>query len=69
MRMRELRQKKGLTQGELAEAVGVKTPSIVAWESGKNLPRPRRTAALLNALDCTFEELFEEEDFKRRKRC
>nr|DAG67111.1 MAG TPA: helix-turn-helix XRE-family like protein [Caudoviricetes sp.] len=68
MRIKEMRQRKGLTQSDLAKAVGVKQPSVVSWENGSHLPSPRRTGALLKVLDCTFEELFEEEDFKRAKR-
>ena len=68
LRLKQIRLKRGLTQCDIAKAAGVKQPSVVSWENGSHLPSPRRTGALLKVLDCTFEELFEEEDFKRAKR-
>ena len=37
-RIRELREKKRLTQPELAEKINIKRPSITAYESGNQLP-------------------------------
>ena len=37
-RIRELREKKRLTQPELAEIIEIKRPSITAYESGNQLP-------------------------------
>ena len=37
-RIKELREKKRLTQPELAEIINIKRPSITAYESGNQLP-------------------------------
>lgn len=44
-RMAQLRKQRGMTQGELAERLGVEQPTIQRWESGKREPK--------------FEQLFE----------
>lgn len=38
-KLRRLRKAKGLTQGELAEKVGVGINTIVRYETGKNSPK------------------------------
>ena len=40
MTIREAREKKGMTQQELAKAVGVKAVSICRYELGQRAPRP-----------------------------
>ena len=44
--MRELREKAGLTQGELAERLGVTQSTITYWETGKCYPRPDKLLKL-----------------------
>lgn len=36
---REIRVRAGLTQAEVAEAIGVSRPAIVRWERGERVPR------------------------------
>lgn len=36
--IRDARQKKNMSQGALAEALGVTQPSVSAWEAGRSLP-------------------------------
>lgn len=36
---RALRLQAGLTQAEVAEAIGVSRPAVVRWESGERTPR------------------------------
>ena len=38
-KLRRLKKAKGLTQGELAEKVGVDIKTIVRYETGKNSPK------------------------------
>ena len=38
--MRRLRSALGLSQGELAERIGVALPTVHRWEAGKSVPRP-----------------------------
>ena len=49
MRLAEMRERKGWSQAELAEALGVTQSAVGNWESGIRTPRPqtlRRMAAL-----------------------
>jgi transcriptional regulator with XRE-family HTH domain len=54
-RLRELREEKGLTQGQLAELVGVKRDAVARWEADVREPGWSNVVALANALgvDCT----------------
>ena len=45
-----LRQKMALTQEDLAIAVGVASPSISGWESGRTAPDPGNFARLVDVL-------------------
>ena len=36
--LKELRKQKGLTQGQLAEMLGVSDRSVSRWENGNNMP-------------------------------
>ena len=38
-RLRELREKRGLTQAELAKRLGVGRTTVTLWERGDNRPR------------------------------
>ena len=50
-RRRYLRERAAISQGALADAVGVRTSAISRWESGKRQPRPGRAlAAYVEAL-------------------
>jgi putative transcriptional regulator len=60
--MKELRAKLGLTQGELADAVGVRRETIVFLEQGKYNPSLRLAHAVAKRLDVTVEELFSFDD-------
>ena len=51
-RIRELRKKKGLTQVEMAEALGVGVSTVAMWESGKRIP----SFKLLNDLSDLFDK-------------
>jgi transcriptional regulator with XRE-family HTH domain len=44
--LRRLRQEKGLTQREVAEAVGVSQGVVAHWENGRCAPSPRRMGRL-----------------------
>ena len=51
------RKKAGLTQGELAEKVGVKRLTIWAYESGRRKPNQEMLERLAVALNCTIDDL------------
>lgn len=54
-RLRELRERAGLTQAQLADAVGVKVLAVTRWERGEREPGWSNIVALAAALgvDCT----------------
>ena len=56
--LKELRQKMGLTQTQLAEMVGSSKNTISSIETGQFCPTAYLAALLCIALDCKFEDLF-----------
>lgn len=53
LRMKEARRNKGMTQRELAEAIGAKHNSISNWENGQNHPNMNTIERICNALEIT----------------
>lgn len=60
MRIKQLREAKGIRQTELASALGVNQNTVSMWESEAALPRTRDLPQLARALGVTINELFEE---------
>lgn len=58
MKIRELRQARGLSQARVAEDVGVSKPSVCKWETGVSVPRTELLPLLARVLDCSIDELF-----------
>jgi len=57
-RIRELRTSKGLTQEQLAKAVGVRRETIVFLEQGKYNPSLLLAHNVAQALGTTIDQLF-----------
>ncbi len=57
-RLKRARAEKGLTQGQLAEMVGVSRNTISSIETGQFNPTAKLALILCIALDKKFEELF-----------
>ena len=57
-----LRKKKGLTQAELAAAVGVSTSAVGNWEAGLRRPRYDTLLRLASVLDVTIDDLLSPPD-------
>jgi len=51
-RLAEVRRRCGLTQRQLAKAVGVQLTTVQNWERGRTGLPAKRLAALANALHC-----------------
>jgi putative transcriptional regulator len=60
--MKEYRARLGLTQGQLAEAVGARRETIVFLEAGKYNPSLRLAHAVAARLGATVDELFSFDD-------
>ena len=56
--IREMRQKQGLSQIELADKLQVNQTAVSQWERGAAYPSCDKIPALANALGCTIDELF-----------
>ena len=52
-----MRLAKGMTQGQLAEAVGCLPKDICRWERGVRRPNINSAIKLANALDCKIDDL------------
>ncbi len=57
-RLREMRNKKGLSQSELAQIVGVSRQTISSIENGQFNPTAKIALILCIALDQKFEDMF-----------
>ena len=56
-KLKALRKKAGLTQEELAEAIGVHSVTVSQWESDTYLPKTQNIKALAKALDVPENDL------------
>ncbi|MFG2985713.1 helix-turn-helix domain-containing protein [Streptomyces sp. NPDC048258] len=56
--LRKVRRAADLTQGDIAERLGVSVPAVVGWESGKSAPDGEKLPALARALGMRLDELF-----------
>ena len=59
-RIKELREKAGMSQVELARRVRMASPNLSAIECGRLAPWPRIKKKLARVLKTTLEELFPE---------
>lgn len=53
------RERKGLTQTQLAEKIGVKFQSVQGWEKGRTRPSSKRFSEIAGALGITVQDLLE----------
>ncbi|MBY6275395.1 helix-turn-helix transcriptional regulator [Symbiobacterium thermophilum] len=59
LRVREWREKRGLSQWDLARSLGVHTNTIYLWEKGVCVPSRRHLIALADKLGCRVPDLFD----------
>ena len=57
--LKELRAKNGLTQGQLAKAIGVSPGNVGDWETGKSKPGYNALAALTRIFEVSADYLLE----------
>lgn len=64
-RIRELRQKAGMTQSQLAFRLDLKSASTVTmWENGSRKPPSTILPLLADVLHCTVDELYTKKEDK-----
>ena len=61
MRLRELRNKSGLTQNEIATRLGVSGQTILNWENGIYEPKINQLIQLADLFNVTVDYLVERE--------
>lgn len=59
MRIRELRERRGLVRVQVADALGVTQAAVYKWESGRASPSADKLPALAEVLNCTIDELYD----------
>ena len=57
LRLRELRERRGLSQRQVAEQMKVTPGAVARWELGDNKPTMDNLLALAALLDCTTDAL------------
>lgn len=56
-RIREFRERRDLSQDEVAKVLGVNRTAVVKWETGANSPRLEKIVALAKLYRCTVDDL------------
>lgn len=56
-RFRELRERRDLSQEEVAKVLGVNRTAVVKWETGANKPRLDKVVELAKLFRCTVDDL------------
>lgn len=64
LRIKELREEAGLSQPQLADAMGVAQSAVSSWEAGTYLPRVRQLPLLAGVLGCDYNALFAEAPYR-----
>lgn len=59
-KIRLLRRNKGYTQQEFAEILGLSTNYLSDVERGKSFPRLDKLIAIMNTLECSADDIFED---------
>lgn len=57
-KIREYRERKGMTQRDLAASIGVDASAVSLWESGKTAPTANNIVKLASILGVTPGDLF-----------
>lgn len=58
MRIKELRERAGLTRIQLADHLGVSVVAVRKWELGTAKPNADKLPALADLLHCTIDALY-----------
>lgn len=64
MRIREMREARGITNAELARRCRVKPASVCQWESGKSNPTADKLPVIAAMLECAIGDLYEPDELR-----
>lgn len=64
MRIRELRERRGLTGTELARMTGVTLPAVIGWENGSKTPTTDKLPTIAAVLECEIGDLYDDETLR-----
>lgn len=64
MRIRELRERRGLTGTELARMTGVTLPAVIGWENGSKTPTTDKLPTIAAVLECEVGELYDADELR-----
>lgn len=67
-RLRELRQERGLTQGQVAQKLSLSVQAVSKWETGKNLPDIILLPEIADLYGVTIDALFGRRDESRENK-
>lgn len=54
---KKARERMGLTQKQIADAIGVDQSAVCLWETGKTFPRGKMLTRVASICNCTVDEL------------
>jgi transcriptional regulator with XRE-family HTH domain len=57
IKIKAIREKRGLTQKQLADRLGVKQQNISDWERGERSPSVKNLKKLAEVLNCQIDDL------------
>ena len=64
MRIRELRERRGLTGTELARMTGVTLLAVIGWENGSKTPTTDKLPTIAAVLECEIGDLYDDETLR-----
>ncbi|EKM18593.1 TPA: helix-turn-helix transcriptional regulator [Vibrio harveyi] len=65
--IKRLREEKGVTQIEIAQAVGTSAKTVMNWESGKTEPKASELLMIAKRLGVSVNEVLGQEESKHEK--
>lgn len=68
LKLKELRENRGLTQRDLAQALNISKGSVGMWESTDRIPNSKRLQQIANYFKISMDELIGREDFTPAER-
>ena len=60
--LKELRKRSGLSQADVACALGILQTTVSMWETGDNMPRAAMLPKLAELYHCSINDLYGEEE-------